>query len=141
MKNCCCGWCGTVALWPLLVTELKLRIFSSEAMDGDVIFGICLLILILSPFLYCCKWKRHEKTGNTESTENFTRMNTRRNAVIQLAEETLTDPSNNFRVPITRNFQQSLSVSLPPEIILTPSQHVINPYCDRPPSYESLFPK
>ena len=110
-------------------------------MDGDVIFGIGVLILILSPFLYCCKWKRHEKTGNTESTENFTRMNTRRNAVIQLAEETLTDPSNNFRVPITRNFQQSLSVSLPPEIILTPSQHVINPYCDRPPSYESLFPK
>ena len=40
----------------------------------------------------------------------------------------------------SRNFQQSLSVSLPPEIILTPS-HIINPECDRPPSYESLFPK
>ena len=88
----------------------------------------------------------------TESTltENITGMDARRNAVIQLPgavipeifyEETHPDPSNSSRIARPRNYHPSLSVSLPPETILTLSQHVINPECDSPPSYESLFPK
>ncbi len=89
----------------------------------------------------------------TESTENITGRNTRRNAVIQLTdniiltsyiiydEETIPDPSHSSRIVRPRNYHQSVSVSLPPEIILTPSQHIINPECDSPPNYESLYPK
>ena len=67
---------------------------------------------------------------NTESTENINGRNARYNTVaIQLQDSR------------PRSYNQSLSVSLPPEIILTPSQHAINPECDSPPSYESLFPK
>ena len=89
----------------------------------------------------------------TESTENITGRNTRRNAAIHLPdgiiltpeiiyeEETHADPSNSSRNVRGENYPQSLSVSLPPEIILTPLQHVINPECDSPPSYESLFLK
>ena len=86
----------------------------------------------------------------TESPENITRRNTRRNAVIQLPdaiipeilhEETFADPSNSSRIAGPRSYHQSLSVDLPPEVILTPTQHAINAECDSPPSYESLFPK
>ena len=86
----------------------------------------------------------------TESTENITGRNIRRNAVIQipvaiipeiLHEETHADPSNSSTIARPRNYHQSLSVDLPPEIILTPTQHVINQECDSPPSYESLYPK
>ena len=51
--------------------------------------------------------------------------------------ETSAGPPNSSRIP--QNGQQSLRVNLPPEIILTPSQHIINPECDKPPSYESLY--
>ena len=50
------------------------------------------------------------------------------------------DVVNSPRVPGQQPSQQSLRVNLPPEIILLPSQHIINPKSDRPPSYESLFP-
>ena len=118
---------------------------------NSVVFSIGFgLLWCLSLFLSCCCRRLQEKTEDAESTQNNTMRNTRRNAVIQLedaiipeikCEEPHAYPSNSFRMSMTRNFQQSLSVSLPPEIILTPSQHVISQECDRPPSYESLFPK
>ena len=55
-------------------------------------------------------------------------------------QETRTDAVNSPRVPGQQPSQQSLRVNLPSEIILSPSQHIINPKSDRPPSYESLFP-
>ena len=55
-------------------------------------------------------------------------------------QETPTDAASSSRIPGQQYSQQSLRVNLPPEIILSPSQHIINQKCDRPPSYESLFP-
>ena len=55
-------------------------------------------------------------------------------------QETPTDAASSSRIPGQQPSQQSLRVNLPPEIILSPSQHIINQKCDRPPSYESLFP-
>ena len=55
-------------------------------------------------------------------------------------QETPTDAASSSRIPGQQPSQQSLRVNFPPEIILAPSQHIINQKCDRPPSYESLFP-
>ena len=123
--------------------------------DNDLVIDILLALgfVLAAPMVCCClvacclshmENSLKDRNTDTESTENITRRNTRSDAVIQLPdairpeilyEETQADPS----IARPRNYQQSLSVSLHPEIILTPSQHVINQECDSPPSYESLF--
>ena len=52
-----------------------------------------------------------------------------------------TELTNFSRNPRTQNCQQNLRVTLPQETILTPSQPINNTECDKPPSYESLFPE
>ena len=88
-----------------------------------------------------------ETTNSSRNREAWIRMRERTSGnqlAIRLPEiystanqETSADSPNSSR--IQQNSQQSLRVNLPPEIILTPSQHIINPECDKPPSYESLY--
>ena len=123
-------------------------------MDNDLVLA---LAPIVAPFVCCFMFAwfalclSQMKNWSTESTENITIRDTRRNAVIQLPdviispepsnEETHADSTNSSRIARQGNYHQSLSVCLPPEIIHTPSQQVMNPECDSPPNYESLYPK
>ena len=97
-------------------------------------------------------WRSHPEAENTESIQNreYWRSRSEETSGNQLSTRTQKisstryrerpidiGPSNSSVIP--QNIQQSLRVNLPPEIILTPSQHVINQECDKPPSYESLY--
>merc|ERR1711860_366528 len=92
--------------------------------SADVLL-ILFFLLGLSPFLFCCCRRPQEKTEDRESAQNITMGNTRRNAVIQLADaiipEIVYEEQCAYPLSSSRNFQESLSVNLPPEIILTPS--------------------
>ena len=114
-------------------------------MDNDLVIDILLAfgVVVAAPIVCCCLF-----AFCLSQLEERNRR--KRNAVIQLAdaiipeisyEETHGDSTNSSRIARQANYHQSLSVSLPPEIILAPSQHVINPECDSPPNYESLYPK
>ena len=105
---------GITMPWPL---ALVLAIAS---------YCIVLIICILFP---CC-WSK--PLYGIESALNH--MNTDTDAPLASMEDI-------SRIARPRSYHQSLSVDLPPEIILTPTQHAINAECDSPPSYESLFPK
>ena len=95
----------------------------------------------------CFMWRPHkdaETTSSSRNRESGIRMREERTSRLleiysTAYQETSADPSNSSRTP--QNSQQSLSVNLPPEIILTPSPHIINSECDndKPPSYESLY--
>lgn len=101
--------------------------------------GICCWI--------CFLWRPPIDAETTNSSRNRETTNSRmqeRTSVNQVAtslpERHSTAYQETFRVP--QNSQQSLlRVNLPPEIILTPAQHITNPECDndKPPSYESLY--
>ena len=100
-------------------------------------------------------WRSHPEAENTESIQNreYWRSRSEETSGNQLSTRTQElsstttryqerpidiGPSNSSVIP--QNIQQSLRVNLPPEIILTPSQHIItNQECDKPPSYESLY--
>ena len=64
----------------------------------------------------------------------------RASRIPEITSNTRQDAVDSPRDPGQQQSQQSLRVNLPPEIVLSPSQHIINPKSDRPPSYESLFP-
>ena len=88
-------------------------------------------------------WRSHPEAENPESLQNMENgnMSTRTQEISSTRyQERPIDigPSNSSVIP--QNVQQSLRVNLPPEIILTPSQHIItNQEYDKPPSYESLY--
>ena len=98
--------------------------------------GICCWI--------CFMLRPHVDAETTNSSRNREAGIRMRERTIRLPEiystayqETSADPPNSSR--ILQNSQQNLRVNLPQEIILTPSEHIINPECDKPPSYESLY--
>ena len=99
--------------------------------------GICCWI--------CFMLRPHKDAETTYSSQNREYwIRTREQLTIRLPEihstanqESFADPPNSSRIP--QNSQQSLRVNLPPEIILTPAQHITNTECDKPPSYESLY--
>ena len=155
------------ALHPLPVTNLLLLHPASSPLNGmDNIIGALFVIaflMLLFVVLMCClaekrkiftertkicwNWRSHI---NTESSINHICESGRPERTLgnQVAtgvpeiysttqQETPLEFANCSRIP--QNSQQSLSVSVLPEIILTPLQQVINRECDSPPSYESLF--
>ena len=95
-------------------------------------------------FEICCNWRSHINTESTitHTSESGRPERTSGNQVVTRVteiystthQETPSDPANYSRIP-----QNILTVSVLPEIILTPSQQVINLECDSPQSYESLF--
>ena len=111
-------------------------------MDNDLVIDILLAfgVVVAAPIVCCCL-----VAFCLSQMEERNRR--KRNAVIQLAdaiipeipyEETHGDSTNSSRITRQVNYHQSLSVSFPPEIILIPTQHVINPECDSPPRSYSL---
>ena len=94
-------------------------------------------------------WRSHSEAENPESLQNREYGNIMRHINMSTRTQEISStryqerpidigPSNSSVIP--QNSQQSLRVNLPPEIILTPSQHIItNQEYDKPPSYESLY--
>ena len=114
----------------------------------EVVF-IIVISLILFVLLICRlaesikRWRSHNKKESNQNRESAISMPAPGNQLPTRTTESVyspqdTDPTNSSR---TQNYHQSLRVNLPPEIILMPSQQIINPdaECDNPPSYESLF--
>ena len=84
-----------------------------------------------------------KKAGNIKSLQEWDpriRSPETASRIPEITSNTRQDAVDSPRDPGQQQSQQSLRVNLPPEIVLSPSQHIINPKSDRPPSYESLFP-
>ena len=127
------------------------RTRSNNNMDivYTILWILCSLLIFLAPVIviwYVIWRKSHPKAENSESLQNREYgngcMSTRTQEISSTAryQESPINigPSNSSL--ISQNSQQSLRVNLPPEIILTPSQHIItNQEYDKPPSYESLY--
>ena len=120
----------------------------------EVVF-IIVISLILFVLLICRlaesikRWRSHNNKESNQNSESAVSISmpapewTSGNQLPTRTPESVyspqdTDPTNSSRI---QNCHQSLRADLPPEIILMPSQQIINPdaECDNPPSYESLF--
>ena len=111
-----------------------------------VLMILCSLFIFLVPVIviwYMIWRKSHPEAENSESLQNRENgnMSTRTQEISSTRyQERPIDigPSSSSVIP--QESQQSLRVNLPPEIILTPTQHIItNQEYDKPPSYESLY--
>ena len=105
-------------------------------------FLICAIILFLGfllAMLLMFKKELLQKWNSRQRIRSPARASRIRDINFDSDQETCTDGAISSRIPGQQNTQQSLRVNLPPEIILSPSQHIINQKSDRPPSYESLF--
>ena len=98
-------------------------------MSGYPLFVVFVIVMAIIFFL-CCSWIRSLDLERASPIPDITS---------DSYQETPTDTASSSRIPGQQPSQQSVRVNLPPEIILAPSQHIINQKCDRPPSYESLF--
>ena len=96
----------------------------------EVLFVIPIFLVVLICCFNCCK-EAKKNSGN--QVEN----RIQQEIYSTTHQETPTDPVNSSS--IQQNSQQSLRIHVLPEVILTPSHQVINPECDSPLSYESLF--
>ena len=95
----------------------------------DLVYLVCALVSSVPLFLFIvCLWlcsclarmENSKRDSNTESTENINGRNSRRYHTVDSRisyEENHPDPSNSSRIARPRSYHQSLSVSLPPEIV------------------------
>ena len=132
-------YCGNAVLFFIILGTIILGIFVP-------LYGLSIALTIMAvifiPFIvfyYCiCCNKSSKRAENTDSEGPESQLETR---IQEIYSTTTPTGFENFtRTLSPETYQGHLSVSLPPEIILTPSSpHIISSESDRPPSYESLY--
>ena len=136
-------YCGNAVIFFTISGFIILSIFAP--LYGLPIALIIMAVILIPFFVFyrciCCfKSSQSQRTENTDSVPE-SQLETRIQEIYSATTTTTPTGFENFsRTLRPETYQGNLSVSLPPEIILTPSSpQIINSECDRPPSYESLY--